>query len=239
MSKKIQLYTVYFIYELLYMFRVVSSPIIRSTNNCICSIWHQSTVVATSSYRGGVQNHLTCQINNDSSLTAIKMQSVTFVFQTWGTYDQCGHLLTGTVNYGTVEAKRMTEQRQISSRHNLNDHSAQLFMLQELHQSIEQWQTRGHLVSTMPEPRFSTGQAWTTRHLSEPITLQRDTRANRAASYVVWAPHEKARRTCRRDATTAMRNTHRISQTLFPISFAPLQLSGGTQCSDNSHPRLS
>jgi len=27
----------------------------------------------------------------------------------------------------------MAEQRQISSRHNLNDHSAQLFMLQELH----------------------------------------------------------------------------------------------------------
>jgi len=30
-----QLYTVYFIRKLLYRFRVVSPPIIRSTNNCI------------------------------------------------------------------------------------------------------------------------------------------------------------------------------------------------------------
>ena len=35
------------------MFRVVSPPIIRSTNNCIYSIWYWSTVVATCSYRGG------------------------------------------------------------------------------------------------------------------------------------------------------------------------------------------
>jgi len=41
-----QLYTVYFICKLLYMFRVVSPPIIRSTNNCIYSIWYWSTVVA-------------------------------------------------------------------------------------------------------------------------------------------------------------------------------------------------
>jgi len=32
-----QLYTVYFIYKLFYMFRVVSPPIIRSTNICIYS----------------------------------------------------------------------------------------------------------------------------------------------------------------------------------------------------------
>jgi len=41
-----QLYTVYFISKLLYTFRVVSAPIIRSTNNCIYSIWYQSTVAA-------------------------------------------------------------------------------------------------------------------------------------------------------------------------------------------------
>ena len=35
MSNKIQLYTEYFICKLLYMFRVVSPPIIRNTNNCI------------------------------------------------------------------------------------------------------------------------------------------------------------------------------------------------------------
>jgi len=34
MSNKTQLYTVYFVCKLLYTFRVVSAPIIRSTNNC-------------------------------------------------------------------------------------------------------------------------------------------------------------------------------------------------------------
>ena len=37
-----QRYTVYFIWKLLYMFRVVPSPIIRRTNNCIYSIWYLS-----------------------------------------------------------------------------------------------------------------------------------------------------------------------------------------------------
>jgi hypothetical protein len=35
------------------MFRVVSPPIVRSTNNCMYSIWYWSTVVATRRYRGG------------------------------------------------------------------------------------------------------------------------------------------------------------------------------------------
>jgi len=42
MSNKIQHYTVYFIWKLLYMFWVVSSSIIRSANNCIYSIWYLS-----------------------------------------------------------------------------------------------------------------------------------------------------------------------------------------------------
>ena len=42
-----QLYTVYFICKLLYMFRVVFPPIVRSTNNCIYSIWYQSSTVDT------------------------------------------------------------------------------------------------------------------------------------------------------------------------------------------------
>jgi len=50
-----QLYTVYFICKPLYMFQVVSPPIIRSTNNCIYSIWYWSNVVATGRYRGGVE----------------------------------------------------------------------------------------------------------------------------------------------------------------------------------------
>ena len=41
------LYTVYFNCKLLYIFRVVSPPIIRSTNNCTYTIWYQSTAAAT------------------------------------------------------------------------------------------------------------------------------------------------------------------------------------------------
>ena len=37
-----QLYTVYFIWKLLYMFRMVTPPIIRGANNCIYSIWYLS-----------------------------------------------------------------------------------------------------------------------------------------------------------------------------------------------------
>ena len=42
MSNKIQRYTVYFIWKLLYMFRLVPPPIIRSANNCIYSVWYLS-----------------------------------------------------------------------------------------------------------------------------------------------------------------------------------------------------
>jgi len=37
-----QRYTVYFIWKLIYMFRVVQPPTIRSANNCIYSIWYLS-----------------------------------------------------------------------------------------------------------------------------------------------------------------------------------------------------
>jgi len=37
-----QRYTVYFIWKLLYVFRVVTPPIIRGANNCIYSIWYLS-----------------------------------------------------------------------------------------------------------------------------------------------------------------------------------------------------
>jgi len=42
MSNKTQRYTDYFIWKLLYMFRVVPSPIIKNANNCIYSIWYLS-----------------------------------------------------------------------------------------------------------------------------------------------------------------------------------------------------
>jgi hypothetical protein len=41
-SNKMQRYTVYFIWKLLHMFRVAPPPIIRSTYNCIYSIWYLS-----------------------------------------------------------------------------------------------------------------------------------------------------------------------------------------------------
>jgi len=41
-TNKMQRYTVYFIWELLYIFRVVPSPIIRSANDCIYNIWYLS-----------------------------------------------------------------------------------------------------------------------------------------------------------------------------------------------------
>jgi len=41
-SNKMQRYTVYFIWKLLYMFWVVPPPIIRSANKCIYSIWYLS-----------------------------------------------------------------------------------------------------------------------------------------------------------------------------------------------------
>ena len=41
-SNKTQRYTVYFIWKLLYMFRVVPPPIISRANNCIYSIWYLS-----------------------------------------------------------------------------------------------------------------------------------------------------------------------------------------------------
>jgi hypothetical protein len=41
-SNNMQRYTVYFIWKLLYMFRVVPLPIFRSANNCIYSIWYLS-----------------------------------------------------------------------------------------------------------------------------------------------------------------------------------------------------
>jgi hypothetical protein len=47
MSNKMQRYTVHFIWKLLYMFRVVPSPTIRSANDCIYSIWYLSQVAAT------------------------------------------------------------------------------------------------------------------------------------------------------------------------------------------------
>jgi len=42
MSNKLQRCAVYFNWKLLYMFRVVPTPIIRSTYNCIYSIWYLS-----------------------------------------------------------------------------------------------------------------------------------------------------------------------------------------------------
>jgi len=68
-----QLYTVYFTCKLLHILRVVSPPIIRSTNNCIYSTWYWSTVVATGRYRGGVETAVSSP--PDCSLNSSRLQS--------------------------------------------------------------------------------------------------------------------------------------------------------------------
>ena len=47
-------YSSFILGKLLYMFRVVSLPIIRSTHNCIYSIWYLLTVAAICLYSGRV-----------------------------------------------------------------------------------------------------------------------------------------------------------------------------------------
>ena len=47
-------YTVYFVWKLLYMFRVVPPPTIRSANNCSYSIWYLSHRYSMCRYRGRV-----------------------------------------------------------------------------------------------------------------------------------------------------------------------------------------
>ena len=54
-----QRYTVYFIWKLLYMFWVVPPPIIRSANNCICSIWYLSDRYCYLPIAAGSSNGLT------------------------------------------------------------------------------------------------------------------------------------------------------------------------------------
>ena len=53
-----QLYIIYSFSKLFYMFRVVSRPIITSTNNSIYSIWYYSTVVANCRFHGEVETCL-------------------------------------------------------------------------------------------------------------------------------------------------------------------------------------
>jgi len=77
-----QRYTVYFTWKLLYMFRVVPPPIIRSANNCIYSIWclsHRYCYLPLSwkSWNqfecvvGGVRQPQHTQTSSKSSTTAV------------------------------------------------------------------------------------------------------------------------------------------------------------------------
>ena len=54
-----QRYTVYFIWKLFYMFRVVPPPIIRSSNNCVYSIWYLSDRYCYLPLAAGSSNGLT------------------------------------------------------------------------------------------------------------------------------------------------------------------------------------
>jgi len=63
-----QRYTVYFIWKLLYMFRVVPPPIIRSANNCIYSIWYLSQrycylPLSWSSWNGRLLRHVSALLS--------------------------------------------------------------------------------------------------------------------------------------------------------------------------------
>jgi hypothetical protein len=59
-SNKMQRYTFYFIWKLLYMFRVVPPPVIRSANNCIYSTVRPFLVLAA--ITAGRSNGLTYQM---------------------------------------------------------------------------------------------------------------------------------------------------------------------------------
>ena len=74
-SNKMQRYTVYYIWKLFYMFRVVPPPIIRSACNCIYSIWYLShrycyLLLSWKSWNwfecavGGIRNNDLLKINN-------------------------------------------------------------------------------------------------------------------------------------------------------------------------------
>ena len=58
--------------KLFYMFRVVASPIIRSTHNCIYSIWYLLTITAICLYCGIVGAGLSVVWELYRSLTYIK-----------------------------------------------------------------------------------------------------------------------------------------------------------------------
>ena len=55
-QKDATLHSLFISGKLLYMFRVVLPPIIRSTHDCIYSIWHLSNRIATCRYRRVVGN---------------------------------------------------------------------------------------------------------------------------------------------------------------------------------------
>ena len=65
---KMQRYTVYFIWKLLYMFRVVPPPIIRSANNCIYSIWYLSPLLLPAAIVADSSNGVT---NTDAVDTVV------------------------------------------------------------------------------------------------------------------------------------------------------------------------
>jgi len=58
-SNKMQRYTLYFIWKLLYMFRLVPPPIIRRAYNCIYSIWYLSGRYCYLPLAAGSSNGLT------------------------------------------------------------------------------------------------------------------------------------------------------------------------------------
>ena len=69
-SNKMQRYTVYFIWKLLYMFWVVSPPIIRSANNFIYSIWYLSHCYCYLPLSWKSWNWFQCAVHTETSIAS-------------------------------------------------------------------------------------------------------------------------------------------------------------------------
>jgi len=67
-----QRYTVYYIWKLLYMFRVVPPPIIRSANNCIYSIWNLSHCYCYLPLSWKIWNWFQCTVGGVATHSTLK-----------------------------------------------------------------------------------------------------------------------------------------------------------------------
>jgi len=89
-----QRYTFYFIWKLLYMFRAVPSPIIRSANNCIYSIWYLSTKNRIKTKTKNGQFSYTTIQKNRKLTNLLKHTNINIAFKSTNTIRQYTELKT-------------------------------------------------------------------------------------------------------------------------------------------------